>query len=621
MPALLSYLPDLIVEFAPTNTPLETAPTWVDISSYVLANPQITTQRGRTREGTYFPHGTMSLTLSNRDRRFDPLYAAGPYFGNLRARKQIRVRAVWSATSYTIFTGWVTGWPQDYAEGRVDATVEIQCVDALAWLAEAGMTIDLFATVGSPIFHLSDFDGTTWVDRIAGNNALPTAAPTDQPQPSFLPFEGAGRSCQTVSGRGVRQLATPLTGYSAFTVSFWIKSQTLSSVTDATSVILAPPASLPSVSAILATSNIGPYATLTIVVADGSGNNVTFNEIGGVLADGGPHLVTLVVSSAFNVKVYIDAALQREGSSGVGTPALSLSKFCTGSTANGDSTVLVQEIAVWGSELTAAQIVAWYQVGYGKVIEPTTTRVTRILDNIAWPAAWRTLPPTSGLGAARGEVSDVQQTGFALNALRDVEASEQGRLFASKANFVTLQARYDAFETTRGNTVQATFSDDGTGIGYTSIGWDYEDRDVTNDVMVDWSDGSQRSTDSTSITAVGRQSQTINTVLSTKAQATDMAAGVVQFRKDEKMRTRAIRVMPANGAHWATVLNLEIGDRISVKITPMGVGAQITQTLTLEAISWSIVGAEWAVDLFGTPIPTDVFVLDSSLLDTGRLGY
>ena len=626
MPAMLPNLPDLILEFAPTNTPLETAPTWVDISQYLRTSPQVATNRGRSREGVSFPHGTMTVTLSNRDRRFDPLFAAGPYFGNLKPRRQVRLRAVWSATSYTIFTGWVSGWPQDYGAGRTDAVVVVECVDALAHLADAGMSINLFDTVGSPVFHLSDFAGTTWVDRVGGRNAVPTEAPVDQPQPSMIPNTLAGKAVQTASGRGVRKLNTALTGYSAFTISFWIKVATTNTQID--NIIFG--SGSPSVSVQLnGPTLLDPDALslIQLLIFDAAANNVQMINLAAIIADGAAHCIAITVSSSFVVNVFVDGVLERSGSTS-GTPALSVQQFASGATGSpawDTGSVFVQEMVIWGSVLTAAQVAAWYQVGLGNIIESTSARCTRILDNVDWPAAWRTLPPASGLGVSRGECAAVQQTGYAINALQDVEASEQGRLFATKANFVTLQARWDAFETTRGRTVQAIFSDDGSDIAYQGFGWDFDDREILNDVTVDWSGGSQRSTDTASVTDVGRQSATINTVLSTAVQATDVAAGTVAYQKDAAMRTRGIRVNPAQGAQtvtqWPTVLGLEIGDRIQVEATPMGTGAQLSQTLTLEAIAWSISGDEWTVDLFGTPLPQGVFVLDTSLLDTGKLGF
>jgi hypothetical protein len=98
---------------------------WIDVSDYVRG---IDINRGRSDEFSKFGPGTCQVTLSNRDRRFDPEYAAGPHFGDLLPMKRLRVRATYSATTYDLFTGFVQGWPQDY-EFTFDSTVTVNCVD------------------------------------------------------------------------------------------------------------------------------------------------------------------------------------------------------------------------------------------------------------------------------------------------------------------------------------------------------------------------------------------------------------------------------------------------------------------------------------------------------------
>src|SRR6185503_6046467 len=119
--------PVLVVEFAPTSSPLATSPTWVDITSYVQS---LDIDRGFGDElDTVADAGTAVLLLDGSNRRFDPTYAAGPYFGNLKPGKQIRIRATWSGTTYDLFRGHVEGWPQGYILGTEYVGVELRCVD------------------------------------------------------------------------------------------------------------------------------------------------------------------------------------------------------------------------------------------------------------------------------------------------------------------------------------------------------------------------------------------------------------------------------------------------------------------------------------------------------------
>lgn len=70
--------PTLTVQIALASTPLATSPTWTDVSDYVRAG---SVRIGRSNELADFQAGVLSVDLDNRDRRFDPTYTSGPYYG------------------------------------------------------------------------------------------------------------------------------------------------------------------------------------------------------------------------------------------------------------------------------------------------------------------------------------------------------------------------------------------------------------------------------------------------------------------------------------------------------------------------------------------------------------
>jgi len=607
---------EIIFEVAWTSSPLDTAPTWVDESAYVRVEPSIRTRRGRQSELEEFSYGVLSVELNNRTRRFDPTYSAGALYGNLLPRKQCRLRLKWAGTTYDVFKGWLTGIPQNYGEGGMDATVTLEAVDALALLGEMGLTLDTYTTAadGIPFSYRMwrVLSGTTWVEDDGTADYVMSSGTAG--------FGGAS----PVSPSGVASLSLN-SGYT------WTSTVPSSTSTDAAwgfwlRTSLTPASATPVIrfdlnggSDILAVA-INTDGTLSWT-KDGVSATTTF-----AVNDGISRYFTCVCagSTAPRGRLYVNGV-------SVATAAFTANGGIQAPNKIGNATlatageVLVQDFVVIsdGDVFTDAEMASLYQGAIGQIVEPTTTRAARYLDNVAWPATWRDLAPTTGLGGSRGECADVQQSGYAHNALKVAAATEQGRYFATKDGDVAFYGRYYAFEVTRGSTVQATFSDDGAGISYLSTGIDWSDREVNNDVTVTWSsDPAKRSTDSTSIDDYTRQSKTINTVLSTAAAATDMAAGLVGWRKDLRARTRGIVVdCRANSASWATLLGLEIGDRIQHEITPMGIGSQDVQTLTLEAIEWDISGDRYLLTLYGSPIPTDVFVLDVSELDTGRLGF
>lgn len=99
-----------------------------NVSGYVVA---VSVQRGRS--GLIFDEidaGTATVTLNNETRLFDPLYAAGTHYGDLKPGK----RVVIATAGVTIFDGQVSDWDLQYeVSGRSIAVMK--CEDALAVLA------------------------------------------------------------------------------------------------------------------------------------------------------------------------------------------------------------------------------------------------------------------------------------------------------------------------------------------------------------------------------------------------------------------------------------------------------------------------------------------------------
>jgi len=85
------------VEFAPANNLFDDSPTWVDITAYVRSGSCALTSR--TNELDDFQPGWASLTLDDRDRRFDPAY--GP--ASVTAATNPGAANYWSAGDLAAF--------------------------------------------------------------------------------------------------------------------------------------------------------------------------------------------------------------------------------------------------------------------------------------------------------------------------------------------------------------------------------------------------------------------------------------------------------------------------------------------------------------------------------------
>lgn len=98
----------ITVEVSWSTGPYDAA-SYTDITTYVR---DFHIRSGRAKQFETFSPATLELTVNNTDRRFDPLHAGGAYYPNVLPRKQVRVSAVWSATTYRLFHGYIDALPQ-----------------------------------------------------------------------------------------------------------------------------------------------------------------------------------------------------------------------------------------------------------------------------------------------------------------------------------------------------------------------------------------------------------------------------------------------------------------------------------------------------------------------------
>jgi len=95
----------------------------------------VSVRRGRSRRLDKSQTGSAAVTLDNRLRTFDPLYSAGPYFGQIKPRRPIRI----SVSGQAVFTGLIEDWNLDY-DLSGDSIASVSCVDGFVLLAGAEFT-------------------------------------------------------------------------------------------------------------------------------------------------------------------------------------------------------------------------------------------------------------------------------------------------------------------------------------------------------------------------------------------------------------------------------------------------------------------------------------------------
>jgi hypothetical protein len=102
---------------------------WVDISGYVYQRNGLSIRRGRADEQTRVGASSLSLTLNNRDNRFTPQNAVGPYYGLFGRNTRLRVAlcTIRDTFTRTVSGGWGTtdsgqAWSSGGAGGSVLAS-------------------------------------------------------------------------------------------------------------------------------------------------------------------------------------------------------------------------------------------------------------------------------------------------------------------------------------------------------------------------------------------------------------------------------------------------------------------------------------------------------------------
>jgi len=170
---MVASRPTVVVEVAFTTAPFSVSPSWTDISAYLENGPgyPVTIDR-RTVPAT------LSLTLNNTDGRFTQGLTSGAYYPNVRPYKRVRVKATWSAVTYTLFDGHVDQWPMQWENG-VRALVPLTATDALGMAARHTMRSlyeqEILGDTSTYYWTLADPDGSTTAIESSGKTGADLA--------------------------------------------------------------------------------------------------------------------------------------------------------------------------------------------------------------------------------------------------------------------------------------------------------------------------------------------------------------------------------------------------------------------------------------------------------------
>jgi hypothetical protein len=269
-----------------------------------------------------------------------------------------------------------------------------------------------------------------------------------------------------------------------------------------------------------------------------------------------------------------------------------------------------QQVAIWNSALTAAQIKTIYRLGRGLLTEGTVARFNRLIGYTPFPSAL-TSTPSASYSATVAEIS----TGGppVTEELQTLADSEGGNLFVTRDGILTLTSRMAIFEGTS-LTSQATFGGAGISIG-TEIAYRLDSNNIRNTLAVGYSgDGSTEVSNSASVTAYGTAGGSWNTQLSTVDDAQTLGNLLVGFSATPAVVIDPIEVnIAAVDASWETVLGLELLNRITLNIVQK-VGSTLTFSQILQSITHTITPSQWSTTINGSVRFTNPFIIGTSLI-------
>lgn len=623
----MTAFPVLSVRIAFATAPFAAVPTYTEIGPASGAGPgaagwvrKITTKRGRQRllrSQAQFEAGTMTASLDNRDRRFDPTNTAGPYYPNIQPMKLVQVGATWAGVFHPIWTGYADDFPQKWP-GFSEAEVPLSATDffktaANALLLSSGYQKQILADTPVAYYRMGDPAGSTVAMDSSGNGFTASLLNTVTfGQAGALPANVGSAVLLVGAALSAGEIDTPagiFTGTVGVSFECWVKTTTpAAGLLSYIGAGLSFTAGIPKFNVV---SGLG--ATATSAINDGLWHHV----VGTSGLTGG----------AGTQDIYVDG--QHQGSVVAPTGPLGTPGVQIGLAGTNVGDMEVQEVAFYNYQLTAAQVLKHFQLGAWPAAF-TGQVIGQILDSIGFPTALRQVD--TGRTFCQADVQDETQT-KALDQMQKLEQTEQGQLFMGPDGKVVFQDRYHRYESPNA-TSQATMGDGGSAhptevpysMGGVVLNFDWDE--LFNDVPVTRRNGVlQEAVNQTSKNTFGPlfMPGVSDLLMATDIDALYCAEWILADTAFPQFRVGDLILDPTADARlWPLVLTLDVGSVITVvKHNIPGGGAALSLTCRIEGIEHNIDAPHawktvWHVSLVGT---NPWFILDDpvmGILDAGN---
>ncbi len=224
--------------------------------------------------------------------------------------------------------------------------------------------------------------------------------------------------------------------------------------------------------------------------------------------------------------------------------------------------------------------------------ELSSVRLNRILDNVGWPSADRSI--------ATGDVT-LQATTLNGNAMEEMLLTidtEVGELYMDPAGKVFMRNRNAINNDSRSTTSQATFGDaGGAELPYSNLTFTNDDTQLVNRVIITRVGGSEQFAEDASSQDefLVHSFERTDLLFNSDANALTMAQWVLSLSAQPALRFDGLEIIPQRDETnlFPKALGQLIGDRITVRKNPPGGGAVIEQDCFIRGIEHEVSEAKW----------------------------
>ena len=255
-------------------------------------------------------------------------------------------------------------------------------------------------------------------------------------------------------------------------------------------------------------------------------------------------------------------------------------------------------------------------------VQLSGTRINKILDAAAFPASMRNID--AGDSSMQADPATANRS--ALSACQLIEQSELGAFYFDQYGFARFISRNNSVKAQAA--VATKFADDGSGITYDQVTYDFSDTGLINSAVITRNGGTAQSdSDATSIANYFQHNRTrTGLMMTTDTEALSMAQSIVASRADTAIRVESVTINtgdPTDPARVVAGLELDYFDPITVQQTQAG-GSSISNTLVIQGVSYDISPNKWTTTFIVADPYATGFVIGSAtmgVLGSSYLGY